>query len=75
METGSRGQVKWGQERVWEGGGEKRNGQTHCREEWEKMPSFVDDTSHKEQEMGVKGTGDKEARYVEKETLIYNKMI
>ena len=33
------------------GGGEKRNGQTHCREEWEKMPSFVDDTSHKEQEI------------------------
>lgn len=28
-----------------------------------------------DQEMGVKGTGDKEARYVEKETLIYNKMI
>ena len=28
-----------------------------------------------DQEMGVKGTGDKEARHVEKETLIYNKMI
>lgn len=33
------------------GGGVERNGQTHCREEWEKMPSFVDDASHKEQEI------------------------
>ena len=33
------------------GRGGKRNGQTHCCEEWEKMPSFVDDTSHKEQEI------------------------
>ena len=32
------------------GRGGERNGQTHCHEEWEKMPSFVDDTSHKEQE-------------------------
>ena len=29
----------------------ERNGQTHCREEWEKIPSFVDDTSYKEQEI------------------------
>lgn len=50
-------------------------GQTHCHGKWGKMPSFVDDTSNKEQEVGVKGTGDKEARYVEKETLVYNKMI
>lgn len=33
-------------------GGGERNGQTHCREEWEKMPSFVDDTSHKERRSG-----------------------
>ena len=50
-------------------------GQTHYHGKWEKMPSFVDDTSNKEQEMGVKRRGDKEARYVEKEALVYNKMI
>lgn len=33
------------------GGGGERNGQTHCHGKWEKMPSFVDDTSHKEQEI------------------------
>ena len=57
------------------GGGEREMGQTHCHGKWGKMPSSVDDTSNKEQEVGVKGTGDKEARYVEKETLVYNKMI
>lgn len=33
------------------GRGGERNGQTHCHGKWEKMPSFVDDTSHKEQEI------------------------
>ena len=64
-------------ERVWVGGGgeEREMGQTHYHGKWEKMPSFVDDTSNKEQEMGVKRRGDKEARCVEKEALVYNKMI
>ena len=30
---------------VWE-----RNGQTHCHGKWEKITSFVDDTSNTEQE-------------------------
>ena len=57
------------------GGKRKRNGANTLPWKVGKMPSFVDDTSNEEQEMGVKGTGDKEARYVEKETLVYNKMV